>query len=666
MDAVIAPLGGGGLLSGIAAAVRGAAARRARLSRPNRKPRRRSRRRSRRASRAASTAGRPSFVDGAGGKSVPADDVAAAVTAASPARSSCRSTRSRAAMRLVADRVPRRSPKARPAAPSPRRSPRAARGTARSSRSSPAATSICRRFAHAGRRRARRCMTFAESQGHTDNFDAPTATRPHQPPRRARHDLWWSWNAGRAQRLPAARLPAVAADRAQPGADAAAASRRRRCERAAADPELLADLRRGDRARSTRRARRATRGGSASCPDAARAVDRLLLRRVRAAPVAADLRRRPRRAGRRSLQGSERPRRAAHRRRLHVSAGLLPPERHRRRLAAGGLREAQLGRRADRAGDHAGRQAVRHRGAARRPHRARRGVARARSAASSCTCSTPTSRRTRRGIASCRRASTAATARRASSRKSSSASAACARSGRWASTPAVWHLNEGHAAFVVLQRIRDLCETGLDASTRRSRRCGARRSSRRTRRCRPGTTRFRSTWSRRTWPARGATSAPYRERFLALGHYDNGGGPHVQHDGARAAHGGRGQRRQPAARRGHAADVAADLAGRARTTQLPVTSITNGVHVPTWIVVGDRRALRPSISAPTGASGTTTRRLCDRVLDDSGRGAVGGAAGAARVPLRLHPRARAPALDAGARRRGARRRRRARCSIRTR
>ena len=28
------------------------------------------------------------------------------------------------------------------------------------------------------------------------------------------------------------------------------------------------------------------------------------------------------------------------------------------------------------------------------------------------------------------------------------------------STPAVWHLNEGHAAFVVLQRIRDLIEHG--------------------------------------------------------------------------------------------------------------------------------------------------------------------------------------------------------------
>ncbi len=45
------------------------------------------------------------------------------------------------------------------------------------------------------------------------------------------------------------------------------------------------------------------------------------------------------------------------------------------------------------------------------------------------------------------------------------------------------------------------------ASTRRSRKCGERRCSRRTRRWRPGTTRFRFTWSKRTSPARGATSA---------------------------------------------------------------------------------------------------------------------------------------------------------------
>ncbi len=71
-------------------------------------------------------------------------------------------------------------------------------------------------------------------------------------------------------------------------------------------------------------------------------------------------------------------------------------------------------------------------------------------------CSTPISKRTRRETASCRRASTAAIAKRASSRRSSSASAASAPCARSASTPAVWHLNEGHAAFVVLQRIHDV------------------------------------------------------------------------------------------------------------------------------------------------------------------------------------------------------------------
>ena len=36
------------------------------------------------------------------------------------------------------------------------------------------------------------------------------------------------------------------------------------------------------------------------------------------------------------------------------------------------------------------------------------------------------------------------------------ASAASARSGRWASTPAVWHLNEGHSAFLLAERAREL------------------------------------------------------------------------------------------------------------------------------------------------------------------------------------------------------------------
>ena len=78
VDAIVAPLGGGGLLAGIAAAVARAEARHARSTRPSRRPRRRWRRRSRPAGRCYFDGWTASFVDGAGGKSVLDDDVAAA------------------------------------------------------------------------------------------------------------------------------------------------------------------------------------------------------------------------------------------------------------------------------------------------------------------------------------------------------------------------------------------------------------------------------------------------------------------------------------------------------------------------------------------------------------------------------------------------------------
>src|SRR5262249_62036177 len=92
------------------------------------------------------------------------------------------------------------------------------------------------------------------------------------------------------------------------------------------------------------------------------------------------------------------------------------------------------------------------------------------------------------------------------------------------SEPAVWHLNEGHAAFVVLQRIRDLIETGVsfDAALEDVRR----------------TTVFTThtpvpaghdafpfnlveTHLANCWGSLGQ----YRDRFMALGSYDNGSGP---------------------------------------------------------------------------------------------------------------------------------------------
>ena len=73
-------------------------------------------------------------------------------------------------------------------------------------------------------------------------------------------------------------------------------------------------------------------------------------------------------------------------------------------------------------------------------------------------------------------------------------------------TPGAWHLNEGHAAFVVLQRIRDQIEHGetFDSALEQVRRTTI---FTRTRRCPPATTLSPSTWWKPTWPARGAPSA---------------------------------------------------------------------------------------------------------------------------------------------------------------
>jgi starch phosphorylase len=148
-------------------------------------------------------------------------------------------------------------------------------------------------------------------------------------------------------------------------------------------------------------------------------------------------------------------------------------------------------------------------------------------------------------------------------------------------TPSAYHLNEGHAAFVVLQRIRDLCEAGasFDSALEEVRRS--------------------TVFTTHTPVPAGHDAFPfhlveqhlagawgdlggYRERFLALGHYDNGGGPMFNMtalalrtsgavNGVSRLHG------EVTKQMWHSIwpDVPYD--------RLPVKSITNGVHVPTWI-----------------------------------------------------------------------------------
>ena len=185
------------------------------------------------------------------------------------------------------------------------------------------------------------------------------------------NDLWWTWNT-RAREVfrkldytlwrqtahnPVRMLQQISAEM---------------LALAAKDERFLAIYDAGDR----RAGRGAQRPRHLVAPHVSRqpGPHRLLLRRVRAAPVAADLRRRPRRAGGRSLQGGQRSRHPADRRRLHVSAGLLPPDDLAGRLAAGGLRAPQLDRRSRRAGHSSRRQALHRRRSTRQPQRPGVGV----------------------------------------------------------------------------------------------------------------------------------------------------------------------------------------------------------------------------------------------------------------------------------------------------
>ncbi len=149
--------------------------------------------------------------------------------------------------------------------------------------------------------------------------------------------------------------------------------------------------------------------------------------------------------------------------------------------------------------------------------------------------------------------------------------------------PTVWHLNEGHAAFVALQRIREMIEHGrsFDDALEEVRRS--------------------TVFTTHTPVPAGHDAFPFhlvekhlagtwgeigqdRQSFLSLGEYDNGSGNGSQFNmtalalrtssfvnGVSALHG----EVTRSMWRPMWPDVPQD--------QIPVRSITNGVHVPTWM-----------------------------------------------------------------------------------
>jgi glycogen phosphorylase len=148
-------------------------------------------------------------------------------------------------------------------------------------------------------------------------------------------------------------------------------------------------------------------------------------------------------------------------------------------------------------------------------------------------------------------------------------------------SPTVWHLNEGHAAFVALQRIREHLERGTSfdeamAAVRRS-----------------------TVFTTHTPVPAGHDAFPFhqvekhlagcwgdigqhRERFLALGSHDNGQGPQFNMTAL-------------AMRTAEHINAVSALHGEVTRTmwrtmwpdtpaeELPVRFITNGVHAPTWL-----------------------------------------------------------------------------------
>lgn len=148
-------------------------------------------------------------------------------------------------------------------------------------------------------------------------------------------------------------------------------------------------------------------------------------------------------------------------------------------------------------------------------------------------------------------------------------------------TPAVWHLNEGHAAFVALQRIREFVEQGrsFDAALDEVRQSTVFTTHT------PvpaGHDAFPFSQVEKHLAGSWSDIGEHRERFLALGQYDNGSGSqfnmtalamrtaaHI--NGVSALHGD--------VTRSMWRPMWPDLP----TDQLPIRSITNGVHLPTWM-----------------------------------------------------------------------------------
>ena len=172
--------------------------------------------------------------------------------------------------------------------------------------------------------------------------------------------------------------------------------------------------------------------------------------------------------------------------------------------------------------------------------------------------------------------------------------------------PGMFHLNEGHAGFVVLQRIRDLIEHGASfddalAEIRKTTMFTTHTP------VPAGHDAFPFSMVEKHLASCWGTLGVNRDRFLALGSYDNGGGEQfnmtalaIRSAGSTNAvsqlHGAR-----------HAGDVRADVARRGGSRPAGVVRHERRPRAD-LDCRGSRAICSRRISAPTGSTGTTTRR----------------------------------------------------------
>jgi starch phosphorylase len=150
-------------------------------------------------------------------------------------------------------------------------------------------------------------------------------------------------------------------------------------------------------------------------------------------------------------------------------------------------------------------------------------------------------------------------------------------------TPAAWHLNEGHAAFVVLQRIRDLLAAGhqWDAALADVRRTTVFTTHT------PvpaGHDAFPFNLVEQHLSSSWGALGEHRDAFLALGNYDNGSGHGPQFNMTALAMRSAGFINGVSRLHGEVTrEMFAPLWPELPADERPVHTITNGVHAPTWV-----------------------------------------------------------------------------------